>query len=145
MRRCETCGQPLPDKTGKRGRPNQFCPPKPDQKKSQCTLLAQLLVWMDQTLVEIDFQPRQARETRSALLVMANQSITRPSIPQATQEKREAFGAFVKAGREASGMSSRAFAEACGMDPRRLSAIERGKRPANKVERAALLYMMSKP
>ena len=36
---CKVCGRPLPDRTGKPGRPSDFCPPAQGEEASPCARL----------------------------------------------------------------------------------------------------------
>lgn len=52
-RLCGVCARPLPDRTGKRGQPARYCPPRPGEDRSACSRLADRSSLLAHTVREV--------------------------------------------------------------------------------------------
>lgn len=124
---CDVCGAPLPPQT--RGRPRLYC-------NDTCRELGRCMGRLHQLVHTVQWTTRGSRRFRREVWTVGNDA--RPPVNTARTARRAAWGAALVAARRRLGMSQRRTAGLADMHPRRLDALERGRRPASALERASL-------
>ena len=129
---CDVCGAPLPPQT--RGRPRLYC-------GDVCRELGRCMGRLHLLVHTVQWTPRAARRFRREVWTVGNDA--RPPVDDARNERRAAWGATLVQARLSLGLSQRQVAGWADMHPRRLDALERGRRPASDLERASLALALA--